>query len=39
MWLPRLKEHVREFFEVSSNVRAVYLQIDDFITLRSSINR
>lgn len=33
MWLPRLKEQVREFFQASSNVKAVYLQIDDFYHL------
>jgi hypothetical protein len=34
MWLPRLKEQVREFFEVSSSVKAVFLQIDDLYHLR-----
>ncbi len=33
MWLPRLKQQIREFFELSANVRAVYLQIDDFYHL------
>jgi hypothetical protein len=34
MWLPRLKQQIREFFELSTNVTAVYLQIDDFYFLR-----
>ncbi|PRH19145.1 hypothetical protein C6T53_23130 [Burkholderia multivorans] len=34
MWLPRLKEQVREFFEVSSSVKSVFLQIDDLYHLR-----
>jgi energy-coupling factor transporter ATP-binding protein EcfA2 len=33
IWLPRLKQQVREFFELSTAVRAVYLQIDDFYHL------
>ena len=33
--LPRLKEQVREFFEVSTSVKAVFLQIDDFYHLRN----
>lgn len=33
MWLPRLKQQIREFFDLSSTVRAVYLQIDDFYHL------
>jgi hypothetical protein len=35
-WLPRLKEQVREFFERSSSVRAVFLQIDDLYHLKKS---
>lgn len=35
-WLPRLKEQVREFFEVSSSVKAVFLQIDDLYHLRKA---
>lgn len=34
MWLPRLKEQVREFFEVSNSVKAVFLQIDDLYHLK-----
>src|SRR5262249_53194605 len=33
VWLPRLKQQIREFFELSTTVRAVYLQIDDFYHL------
>lgn len=32
-WLPRLKSEIREFFSISSSVRAVFLQIDDFYHL------
>lgn len=35
-WLPRLKEQVREFFERSSSVTAVFLQIDDLYHLKKS---
>jgi hypothetical protein len=34
MWLPRLKEKVREFFMSSSSVKAVFLQIDDLYHLK-----
>jgi hypothetical protein len=34
MWLPRLKQRIREFFDLSSTVRSVYLQIDDFYHLK-----
>jgi hypothetical protein len=34
MWLPRLKQQIREFFDLSTTVRAIYLQIDDFYHLR-----
>ncbi|RKJ98876.1 hypothetical protein [Alicycliphilus denitrificans] len=34
MWLPRLKEQVREFFQVSNSVKAVFLQIDDLYHLK-----
>lgn len=34
MWLPRLKQRIREFFEISTSVRAVYLQVDDFYHLK-----
>lgn len=33
-WLPRLKQQVREFFNLSSSVDAVYLQIDDLYHLK-----
>lgn len=33
MWLPELKRHVSEFFELSTNVSAIFLQIDDFYHL------
>jgi hypothetical protein len=34
MWLPVLKKQVRDFFETSSAVKAVFLQIDDLYHLR-----
>ena len=34
MWLPRLKDQVREFFEVSSSVKSLFLQIDDLYHLK-----
>lgn len=33
-WLPRLKEQLREFFQVSNSVKAVFLQIDDLYHLK-----
>ncbi len=33
MWLPRLKKQIREFFDLSAKVKAVFLQIDDFYHL------
>jgi len=33
-WLPRLKQQIREFFELSNKVKAVFLQIDDFYHLK-----
>lgn len=33
-WLPELKSNVREFFELSSTVKAIFLQIDDLYHLR-----
>jgi hypothetical protein len=33
-WLPSLKTQIREFFEVSDKVSAVFLQIDDLYQLR-----
>jgi len=34
MWLPRLKDQVREFFHVSSSVKSLFLQIDDLYHLK-----
>lgn len=36
MLLPRLKDQVREFFEVSNSVKAVFLQIDDLYHLKKT---
>jgi hypothetical protein len=33
IWLPKLKKQVEEFFGLSMDVKAVYLQIDDFYHL------
>jgi hypothetical protein len=33
MWLPELKRQIREFFTLSSNVSAIFFQIDDFYHL------
>ena len=33
-WLPRLNQQIREVFEVSGKVSAIYLQIDDLYQLR-----
>ena len=33
MWLPRLKAQIREFFELSNTVKAIFLQVDDFYHL------
>lgn len=33
MWLPRLKQQIRDFFELSNKVKSVFLQIDDFYLL------
>jgi hypothetical protein len=30
IWLPRLKDQIREFFSLSTAVRSVFIQIDDF---------
>lgn len=35
--LPRLKKLIREFFEISSDVKAVFLELDDFYHLRRTI--
>lgn len=34
IWLPRLKDQIREFFKISSGVKAVFIQIDDFYHLK-----
>lgn len=34
IWLPRLKDQIRNFFSLSTGVKAVYIQIDDFYHLR-----
>jgi len=34
MWLPKLKQQIREFFALSSKIQAVFIQIDDFYHLR-----
>ncbi len=36
MWLPRLKNQVRDFFELSDHVKAVFLQIDDLYHLKKA---
>jgi hypothetical protein len=36
MWLPRLKQRIREFFELSNKVKTVFLQVDDFYHLTRS---
>jgi hypothetical protein len=36
LWLPRLKEQVRDFFNVSSSVKTVFLQIDDLYHLKKT---
>lgn len=33
-WLPELKEQIRAFFELSSSVKCIFLQIDDLYHLR-----
>jgi energy-coupling factor transporter ATP-binding protein EcfA2 len=33
VWLPRLKQQIREFFGLSSSVKAIFLEIDDFYHL------
>lgn len=32
-WLPQLKSQIRDFFSISSTVKAIFLQIDDFYHL------
>lgn len=32
-WLPQLKRQIREFFELSNTVKAIFLQLDDFYHL------
>jgi Cdc6-like AAA superfamily ATPase len=34
LWLPELKANLREFFSISTNVRAIFLQIDDLYHLK-----
>lgn len=34
IWLPRLKSQIREFFTLSTSVKAVFIQIDDFYHLK-----
>ena len=36
MWLPQLKTKIREFFEISNTVQAIFLQVDDFYHLNRS---
>jgi hypothetical protein len=33
MWLPRLKQQIREFFDLSKEVKSIFLQVDDFYHL------
>jgi hypothetical protein len=33
-WLPELKEQIREFFNLSKSVKAIFLQIDDYYHLK-----
>ena len=33
IWLPQLKRQIREFFDLSTTVKAVYIQLDDFYHL------
>ncbi|UGY21546.1 hypothetical protein HU675_0026360 [Bradyrhizobium septentrionale] len=34
LWLPELKKSIREFFAVSTNVKCIFLQIDDLYHLK-----
>jgi hypothetical protein len=34
LWLPELKANLREFFDISTNVHGIFLQIDDLYHLR-----
>lgn len=36
IWLPRLKQQIREFFELSANVKAIFIEVDDFYHLTRS---
>lgn len=36
LWLPKLKRHIREFFELSVSVKSIYIQLDDFYHLLKS---
>jgi len=33
MWLPKLKQQIREFFGLSKEVKSIFLQVDDFYHL------
>jgi len=35
-WLPQLKQQIREFFDASTAVKTVFLQVDDFYHLKRS---
>ena len=35
-WLPALKQHLREIFDLSNDVKSVFLELDDFYHLRRS---
>ena len=35
-WLPQLKREIREFFELSTTVKSVFLQVDDYYHLARS---
>lgn len=35
-WLPELKNQIREFFDVSTSVKSIFLQVDDFYHLARS---
>lgn len=35
-WLPRLKRHIADFFELSTGVQSIILQVDDFYHLKKA---
>jgi Cdc6-like AAA superfamily ATPase len=35
--LPKLKQHIREFFELSSKVKVVFIELDDFYQLQRTM--